>query len=70
MALRSGLKLETIWAINALNVLLYDNEQPPMLLSASPDLLGTIVEHFRSVMAILFPEEFKVIFILFETSFL
>lgn len=60
MALRSGLTIETIWAINALNILLYDDTTPPFNLNTSPDLLNVILEHFISVLSFLFPKHFKV----------
>lgn len=61
MALRSGLEMETIWAINALNVMLYDDTQPNYVnLQAMPELLDLVLEHLRAVLAHLFPNTFKV----------
>ncbi|VDN37696.1 unnamed protein product, partial [Gongylonema pulchrum] len=44
MALRSGLEAETTWALNALNVMLYDDSAPPTMLSNMPGLLNTLVD--------------------------
>lgn len=62
MALRSGLLTETIWAINVINVLLYDDSAPlqSFNLNNIPELLNLIVEHFISCLAILYPKFFKV----------
>lgn len=64
MALRSGLKTETIWAINVLNVLLYDDTAPlsSFNLKNIPELLNLIVEHLVACLSILYPKYFKVIF--------
>lgn len=60
MALRSGLETEVIWALNALNVLLYDDMAVPINLNHHPALLNIIVEHFRAGLSILYPKIFKV----------
>lgn len=62
MALRSGLTLESIWAINALNILIYDDTAPLFNLQSLPDLLNAILEHFISSLSFLFPKHFKVLF--------
>lgn len=67
MALRSGLILDSVWAINALNILLYDDTAPPFNLQSSPDLLNVVLEHFISVLSFLFPKHFKVCY--FYTNF-
>lgn len=58
MALRSGLETEAIWAMNALNVLLYDDSNPHPTLNQMPGLLNVIIEHFWATLSVLFPEEF------------
>uniref|UniRef100_A0A0N5A5L8 ARID domain-containing protein n=1 Tax=Parastrongyloides trichosuri TaxID=131310 RepID=A0A0N5A5L8_PARTI len=60
MALRSGLEAEIVWAINSLEIMLYDPE-PNFYLNcdAFPDLLNLIVEHLRATLACLYPGEFK-----------
>ncbi|VDO49793.1 unnamed protein product [Haemonchus placei] len=58
MALRSGLEAEAIWAINALNVLLYDDTNPHPSLNQMPGLLNVIIEHFWATLSVLFPETF------------
>lgn len=60
MALRSGLDTETTWALNALNVLLYDDMAVPLNLNQTPALLNVIVEHFRAQLNLLFPHVFAV----------
>lgn len=62
MALRSGLVTETIWAINVINILLYDDSAPlqSFNLNNIPELLNLIVEHFFSCLTILYPKYFKV----------
>lgn len=62
MALRSSLEAEITWALNALNVLLYDDTAPPVRLREYPALLNVLVEHFKAQLALLFPSVFKVIF--------
>ena len=48
MALKSGLLAESTWALNALTVLLYDQQTVSQLkLSQLPGLLDSVVEHFR-----------------------
>lgn len=62
MTLRSGLKLEAIWAINVLNVILYDDTTPmPFSLSSVPELLNILVEYLVAVLSVLFPNRFKVV---------
>jgi hypothetical protein len=61
MALRSGLEFETIWAINALNVMLYDDTAPHFNLNAAPAILDLVIEHLRAVLEVLFPQTFEVI---------
>ncbi|UMM13388.1 hypothetical protein L5515_001690 [Caenorhabditis briggsae] len=58
MSLRSGLEVEAIWAINALNVLLYDDTNPQPSLQQMPGLVNVIVEHLYATLSILFPTEF------------
>jgi hypothetical protein len=61
MALRSELYLDSVWAINALNVLLYDDVTgTPPSLSQMPDILGILVKHFAAILSILFPDQFNV----------
>ncbi|MCP9261066.1 Trithorax group protein osa [Dirofilaria immitis] len=60
MALRSGLETETTWALNALNVMLYDDYAPPTVLSHTPGLLNVLVEHFRAYLSLLYPKVFEV----------
>lgn len=60
MALRSGLETETTWALNALNVMLYDDMATPTILSQTPGLLNVLVEHFRALLSLLYPKVFKV----------
>ncbi|KAI1717825.1 SWI/SNF-like complex subunit domain-containing protein [Ditylenchus destructor] len=59
MALRSGLTMETIWAINVLNVMLYDDTTPPISSDLVPDFLNVVAEHLLSILSILFPDYFK-----------
>uniref|UniRef100_A0A1I7UY54 BAF250_C domain-containing protein n=1 Tax=Caenorhabditis tropicalis TaxID=1561998 RepID=A0A1I7UY54_9PELO len=59
MSLRSGLEAEAIWAINALNVLLYDDTNPQPSLQQMPGLVNVIVEHLYATLSILFPSEFQ-----------
>lgn len=58
MSLRSGLEAEAIWAINALNVLLYDDTNPQPSLQQMPGLVNVIVEHLYATLSIIFPSEF------------
>lgn len=60
MALRSGLEAEATWALNALNVMLYDDCAPPTMLNHSPGLLNVLVEHFRALLSLLYPKVFEV----------
>ncbi|VDN03513.1 unnamed protein product [Thelazia callipaeda] len=60
MALRSGMETEATWALNALNVMLYDDCAPPTILSQSPGLLNVLVEHLRALLSLLYPKIFKV----------
>ena len=59
MSLRSGLEAEAIWAINALNVLLYDDTNPQPSLQQMPGLVNVIVEHLYATLSILYPSEFQ-----------
>lgn len=59
MSLRSGLEAEAIWAINALNVLLYDDTNPQPSLQQMPGLVNVIVEHLYATLSIIFPSEFR-----------
>lgn len=61
MALRSGLTFETNWAINMLNIMVYDDTIPPFNLNSYPEVLNVIIEHFISTLSLLFPKDFKVI---------
>lgn len=65
MALRSGLITETTWAINVINVLLYDDSAPlqSFNLNNIPELLNLIVEHFISCLSVLYPKHFRVCFL-------
>lgn len=58
MALRCGMETEAVWAINALNVLLYDDTNPHPCLTQMPGLLNVIVEHFWATLSVLYPETF------------
>ncbi|VDK83800.1 unnamed protein product [Litomosoides sigmodontis] len=60
MALRSGLEAEATWALNALNVMLYDDCAPPTMLNHTPGLLNVLVEHFRALLSLLYPKVFEV----------
>lgn len=64
MALRSSLHLETCWALNALNIQLYDDTtiptMHPLSLAQTPELLNLIVEHLAAVLSLLFPRHFNV----------
>ncbi|KAK6105329.1 hypothetical protein QQG55_19825 [Brugia pahangi] len=60
MALRSGLETEATWALNALNVMLYDDYAPPTMLNHTPGLLNVLVEHFRALLSLLYPKVFEV----------
>uniref|UniRef100_A0A0K0CYZ8 ARID domain-containing protein n=1 Tax=Angiostrongylus cantonensis TaxID=6313 RepID=A0A0K0CYZ8_ANGCA len=53
-----GLETEAIWAINALNVLLYDDTNPHPCLTQMPGLLNVIIEHFWATLSVLYPETF------------
>lgn len=59
MSLRSGLDAEAIWAINALNVLLYDDTNPHPTLQQMPGLVNVIVEHLYATLSIMYPAEFQ-----------
>lgn len=61
MALRSGLETEATWALNALNVMLYDDYAPPTILNHTPGLLNVLVEHFRALLSLLYPKVFEVV---------
>uniref|UniRef100_A0A914I9K1 ARID domain-containing protein n=1 Tax=Globodera rostochiensis TaxID=31243 RepID=A0A914I9K1_GLORO len=62
MALRSALHTETVWALNALNVQLYDdtslsaNAAPS--LAQTPELLNLLVDHLAATLSLLFPDHF------------
>lgn len=48
MSLKSGLHAESIWALNALTILLHDNRTVrQIILTQLPGLLNTIIEHYR-----------------------
>lgn len=57
MALRSGQELDTIWAINTLTVILYDDTAQPLSLSSEPQLLIMCLEHLKALLAVLYPGE-------------
>lgn len=61
MALRSGLETEATWALNALNVMLYDDCASPTMLNHTPGLLNLLVEHFRALLSLLYPKVFEVL---------
>ena len=62
MALRSGLMVDSIWAINALNVLLYDDlTGVPPSLGKQPELLNVLVDHFIATLSLIFPNYFTVL---------
>lgn len=49
MSLRSGLLMESTWALDVLNILLYDDNSLPYFgLGNMPGLLEVILEHWRS----------------------
>uniref|UniRef100_A0A915LTZ7 ARID domain-containing protein n=1 Tax=Meloidogyne javanica TaxID=6303 RepID=A0A915LTZ7_MELJA len=60
MALRSALHVETCWALNALNIQLYDDTTPNCYpsFSQTPEFLNLLVEHFAAVLSLLFPKNF------------
>jgi len=50
MALKSGLLVESSWALNVLNIFLYDqNSVTQFRLSHLPGLLDAVVDHYRYV---------------------
>ena len=50
MALKSGLLVESSWALNVLNIFLYDQTSVAQFrLSQLPGLLDALVEHYRLV---------------------
>ena len=58
MALKSGLHSEVTWALNILNILLYDDSSVAFfLLSSLPGLLESLVEHLRRTLIDLCPED-------------
>lgn len=65
MALRSALHVETCWALNALNIQLYDDTTPNCYpsFSQTPEFLNLLVEHFAAVLSLLFPKNFDVCFL-------
>ncbi|KAE9546068.1 hypothetical protein FO519_010720, partial [Halicephalobus sp. NKZ332] len=56
MSLRSDKHTESIWALNALTVMLYDENVNPIGLS--PELLCLVVEHFQASLSLVFPKLF------------
>ena len=56
MSLRSDKHTESIWALNALTVMLYDENINPIGLS--PELLCLIMEHFQASLSLVFPKVF------------
>lgn len=55
MSLKSGLLSETTWALDALNILLYDDHTVGyFLLSHLPGLLDNLLDHFRRYLAEIF----------------
>ncbi|XP_076818365.1 AT-rich interactive domain-containing protein 1A-like isoform X2 [Clavelina lepadiformis] len=55
MALKSGLLVESTWALNALTVLLYDNQSVTQLkLPQLPGLLDALVDHYRCCLSEIF----------------
>ncbi|TKR63475.1 hypothetical protein L596_027300 [Steinernema carpocapsae] len=62
MSLRSGLDTELVWAINALNVILYDDTNAQVNAFSvvhAPELLTLAVEHLRATVNVLFPDVFQ-----------
>ncbi|KAL3111348.1 hypothetical protein niasHT_019578 [Heterodera trifolii] len=63
MALRSALHTETVWALNALNVQLYDDTTLPThaapSLAQTPELLNLLVDHLAAALSLLFPDHFN-----------
>lgn len=58
MALKSGLLSESHWALNVLNILLYDDSSAVYFaLKTLPGLLEVLVEHLRRSLMEIFPEE-------------
>lgn len=57
MALRSDMHLESVWALNALTVMLYDDNINPVPLTG--ELLCLIMEHFYASLALVFPKVFE-----------
>lgn len=63
MALRSALHVETVWALNALNVQLYDDTtatNPAPSLAQHPELLNLLIDHLAASLSLLFPKHFNV----------
>lgn len=55
MSLKSGLLSETTWALDALNILLYDDHTVGyFLLSQLPGLLDNLIDHFRRYLVEIF----------------
>ncbi len=55
MCLKSGLLAETTWALDVLNVLLYDDSTITYFsLTYLPGLLDLILEHFRRSLVLVF----------------
>lgn len=58
MGLKSGLAAEQTWALNCLNILLFDDAVSGLFaLKTLPGLLEVLVEHFRRSLLQIFPEE-------------
>ncbi|CAK5075556.1 unnamed protein product [Meloidogyne enterolobii] len=70
MALRSALHVETCWALNALNIQLYDDTTPNCYpsFSQTPEFLNLLVEHFAAVLSLLFPKNFDENLLNFSSS--
>ena len=55
MALRSGLLMESSWALDTLNVLLYDDNSVTYFgLGNMPGLLEALIEHWRASLIAMF----------------
>merc|ERR1719206_1317008 len=55
MALRSGLLMETTWALDTLNILLYDDNSVAYFgLGNMPGLLEALIEHWRASLIAVF----------------
>lgn len=59
MALKSGLLAESTWALDVLNILLYDDVSVQYFnLNHLPGLIEVLLDHFRQCLKDLFPEHF------------